>query len=104
MDIIELAKECAGDDAYDIYVYHPFSLSELQQFAQAIQPKWQPIESAPKDGTRIIVGYGKQSGFPVQIVFYNKTYNFWSHYGDAVFGLENNATHWMPIPKPPQVT
>lgn len=63
---------------------------------------WQPIETAPKDGSRIVVGYGRQSGFPMQIVFYNRIHGFWSHYGNAELGLEANATHWMPLPQPPE--
>lgn len=62
---------------------------------------WKPIETAPKDGSRIIVGYGHQCGFPIKIVFYNKTNKFWSHYGKPELGLESNATHWMPAPAPP---
>jgi len=63
---------------------------------------WQPIETAPKDGTDILVGYGRQSSFPMKIVWFNTLHKFWSHYGDAVLGLENNATHWLPIPPPPK--
>lgn len=65
------------------------------------EDRWLPIETAPKDGTRIIVGYARQSGFPVKVVFYNKLHNYWSHYGDIELGLEGNATHWMPLPKAP---
>ena len=68
---------------------------------QVTEDHWLPIETAPKDGTRIIVGYARQSGFPVKVVFYNKLHNYWSHYGDIELGLEGNATHWMPLPKAP---
>jgi hypothetical protein len=64
--------------------------------------EWLGIETAPKDGTRIIVGYGRQGNFPVKIVFWNTVHKFWSHYGDVVQGLEQNATHWMPLPEPPE--
>lgn len=69
--------------------------------AQAAQPGWMPIASAPKDGSRIVVGYGRQSTFPVKTVFFNTIHNHWSHYGEADIGLEANATHWMPLPPPP---
>jgi len=65
-------------------------------------PAWLPIESAPKDGTPIVVGYGRQSGFPVKVVFFNTVHKFWSHYGEADLGLPSNATHWMPLPAAPK--
>lgn len=59
--------------------------------------KWQPIETAPKDGTDIIGSW--------QCL--NKTWDMnklcfvdgmWlDHYHDCQF----NPTHWMPLPEPP---
>ena len=63
---------------------------------------WLPIETAPKDGSRILVGFGRQSGFPVKVVFFNTLHKFWSHYGESLLGLEQNATHWTPV-TPPQL-
>ena len=63
---------------------------------------WRPIEAAPKDGRTIIVGYGRQSGFPQKIVRYNTVHRLWMHYGEADLGLEENATHWMTLPPPPK--
>lgn len=64
--------------------------------------KWQPIKTAPKDGQRIVVGYGRQSNFPVKIVWYDRLHRCWLHYGEADLGLEYNATHWQPLPEPPK--
>ncbi len=64
--------------------------------------QWQPMETAPKDGTVIVVGHARQSNFPVKIVFFNKIHKYWSHYGSAELGLERNATHWMPLPEAPK--
>jgi hypothetical protein len=63
---------------------------------------WMSIETAPKDGRTIIVGFARQSGFPVKVVKFNRINNYWSHYGEWEPGLENNATHWMPLPQPPE--
>lgn len=56
---------------------------------------WRPIKSAPKDGTRIILG-----SFPVAYV----RSSAWR--GDGWWGWidssdYNQPTHWMPLPAPP---
>ena len=61
---------------------------------------WQPIATAPKDGSRILVGYGLQGTFPVKVVYWSIFNNIWMSYDEWVPGLEENATHWMPITKP----
>lgn len=70
---------------------------------------WQPIETAPKDGTRILV-YGKWRG-----ELYGPTDDdaaiyvaIWGGDGWMVEGSEyyspwvDPATHWQPLPEPPQ--
>lgn len=61
---------------------------------------WQPIESAPKDGTEILVyirGVGRQSPF-MQTVVWRDGY-FWDM---SDFGYREYVTHWMPLPEPPK--
>lgn len=55
--------------------------------------QWQPIETAPKDGTAIIVGGGTAEWNPNQ-------YGWFSHQGQAI--IEWEVTHWMPLPEPPK--
>ncbi len=62
---------------------------------------WQPIETAPKDGTEILVVYPRQGGV-MQLVYWRHHYRSWMSKGETVSGLETNATHWMPLPEPPQ--
>lgn len=69
--------------------------------------QWQPIETAPKDGTYIL-GVNMQGNpkhrYP-EIISWR-----WSTYGDDPekkdwYGANNlhpYATHWMPLPEPPQ--
>lgn len=54
---------------------------------------WQGIESAPKDGTRILLG--AIDGFRPYIGFYEE--DTWRdlHYSGM------HPTHWQPVPKPP---
>ena len=79
--------------------------------------EWQPIDTAPKDGTPILV-YADCSGWEEygksRVVAY-WTRHCWAAYGPA-FGeplrskdgmtpqriADCNPTHWMPLPTPPQ--
>lgn len=57
---------------------------------------WQPIETAPKDGTRIIViPYGDI--FDLSVSWFIEGDDRWAnwHWIEA-------PTHWMPLPKPPK--
>ena len=60
--------------------------------------KWQPIETAPKDGTAILV-YTCNEGF--YVVSYDDIFSApWRVRNDE--GLnEDQPTHWMPLPEPP---
>lgn len=59
---------------------------------------WQPIETAPKDGTRVLVNShwmdatGKRLG--VEIAHWREE-GYWQC-------LERQPTHWMPLPDPPK--
>ncbi|WP_082430767.1 DUF551 domain-containing protein [Novosphingobium sp. KN65.2] len=69
--------------------------------------EWQPIETAPKDGRCIIVGRftGKKNNHDglVQVDRWHNRERGDSYNG---FGKFNNqfwpATHWMPLPAPPE--
>jgi len=69
------------------------------QAAQAAQPAqmpgWLPIESAPKDGTEVLLG-GKCGS--VTCAIYSQREQRW--YGDTDCPCEW-ATHWMPLPAAP---
>lgn len=60
---------------------------------------WQPIETAPKDGTRILIATRSIDG-GVQLVawFGPACAAFYDETGDSYI----DATHWMPLPSPPQ--
>lgn len=59
--------------------------------------KWMDIETAPKDGTEIIVG---RVGFTrVKLVFYSDC-GWYDGYGGQ--WSSKTFTHWMPMPEPPQ--
>jgi len=66
---------------------------------------WQPIETAPKDGTEILV-YRKDAGVlviqfvaPYDMVGTHDTEPDWfTTYGEHIADV---PTHWMPLPDPP---
>lgn len=70
--------------------------------------QWQPIETAPKDGTeidlwtacgeRVVSARWKTDGYLAG------NWVFWCMDGSGPTELERvhcTATHWMPLPKPP---
>lgn len=80
--------------------------------------KWRPIETAPKDGTAVLLG-GRWKPFDIlkggewhQQIFRWGSYSsandaeseWWS---DAHIGVRSDHwnvewTHWMPLPEPPE--
>lgn len=61
---------------------------------------WKPIETAPKDGTEIIVS----NGFYITTVSWQKNWNFW---GVCVSGASSEdkfwePTHWAEMPEMPK--
>lgn len=64
--------------------------------------EWQPIDTAPKDGTELLVYCDVR--YPE---YYHAQYSYgiWRlvHVGDYASGseLEDEPTHWMPLPPAP---
>lgn len=64
-------------------------------------PEWQPIETAPKDGTVVLLAGCRK---PVAAAWLEDEIDYW-HVDDnkrGPFALRGpGPTHWMPLPKPP---
>jgi hypothetical protein len=103
-----------GHSPVDELRYHASNLAEglaaaLSKAPQATRSEgeiegWQPIETAPKDGTDILVVHRENRSF-LQIVAWED--------GETVFKWcspdgpdyhENAFSHWMPLPEPPART
>ena len=61
--------------------------------------KWQPIETAPKDGSSILLtdssdGSIKECRWDYCLGWGDPVYSEWSFGG--------KPTHWMPLPEPPK--
>ena len=68
-------------------------------------PNWRPIDTAPRDGTRILVFDPNYSGRIAACEFdsYNKWIERGHDYASEVWGLgEMKPTHWAPLPLPPK--
>ena len=57
--------------------------------------KWFSIESAPLDGTPVLVFDGE-----VALAWYEGEFGWRSYHGDG--DPRWDPTHWMPLPDPPQ--
>lgn len=83
------------------------SPSEKAPRTAASNPKWRPIESAPRDGEMILLGDGKT----VTAGFFKPEFDSvypWIHLDSGTDNFLNgwqdrkhSPTHWMPLPSPP---
>ncbi len=58
---------------------------------------WNPIETAPTDGTEIVV----LDGGAVRTAVWSDMIGKFTGRGGNVFNWCENPTHWMPLPAPP---
>jgi len=70
----------------------------LRQWSEMAQEesKWQPIETAPKDGTEILTRNGNQGGVK-RLIKWNTTHGYWQSKGEPILNLQD--THWLKIPE-----
>lgn len=69
--------------------------------------KWQPIETAPRDGTSIIICLDVAAPVPAfdNDVMSRVVLGDFTHKGNLLvgpYGERRLATHWMPLPEPPK--
>lgn len=70
---------------------------------------WQPIETAPKDGTRVLLFCPAQIGIVVghwcNNSYHKKPRPYWTNDQENLWGVATTRgyqpTHWMPLPQPP---
>lgn len=86
---------------------HAFKDSEIERLRARVAEleaaqTWQPIDTAPKDGTEIVVfAPGNRDGFPEPLP---DIVSLCAWHGDAGFCVDElrQPTHWMPLPAPPK--
>ena len=75
---------------------------------------WQPIETAPRDGTRVRLGHALSAEFDKPAHSFGSTYGAWDGKrwtlssffivpGGRFGMMSSEPTHWMPLPPPPTV-
>ena len=78
----------------------------------ALVPEWQPIETAPKDGTYVLLGGGKYfceehacyiNGSAVAAFTTDSAWLIAAPAGGFVWVTYKEPTHWMPLPPPPKI-
>jgi hypothetical protein len=64
--------------------------------------EWQPIETAPKDKTRVLVLNKRPSGHAgsMHVAFWNSVDQLWITSSNHNI---KHVSHWMPLPNPPEV-
>lgn len=63
------------------------------------QAEWQPIETAPKDGTEILA----TNGVWREVLMYDGHY-WCSHLDSEQYSHSFEPAHWQPLPAPPETT
>lgn len=103
-DIMQTARDAARrmtlevDDDGRPYI----PVDDIEEIAKSILDErnrrkdgWQPIETAPKDGTKVLVytEYGRTF-----VAAWWEDYDDWRYHYE---GYVTKPTHWMPLPEPP---
>lgn len=82
-----VAAICRGD-----------ALKELSTQAELLKAcEWQTIESAPKEGTKILATRNYNMPQPYEIIWWHN--GGWN--ANNALSCFPDPTHWMPLPKPP---
>ena len=68
--------------------------------------EWQPIETAPRDGTEIIARMGTATPPYCESMYFvpfddDESDGMWHWTQDGDAPAINKPTHWMPLPSPP---
>jgi hypothetical protein len=69
----------------------------------SLRPEWQPIESAPKDGTRLWLFFPtRDEDDQQQVGWWHDTISgaYWVNHADSDMP---EPSHWRPLPAPPQL-
>ena len=96
----------------DINVRHNVGWWIAQEAARRESQKdiWEPIQTAPKDGTPILARYEWQGESRLMVIRRHKEHPWWMADHDSYIKHDDSKdthrnfgfTHWMPLPNPPK--
>ena len=89
-ELLALALDALKDFDYDKRMAAITAL-EAAKVGRLVMQEWQPIETAPKDGTPVDMWH--KNGFRLPETWWMPTYECWAGAFD-----DSDFTHWMPIP------
>jgi hypothetical protein len=75
--------------------------AEREAEAVARERAWQPIETAPKDGTRFLAYELGQAEYRVYECWWQDDFSNWSGWQND-WDSEPEPTHWRTLPSPPE--
>jgi hypothetical protein len=91
----------------DMGTYHADEVAELfGRSAAPVPPGWMPIETAPKDGTAVLLWRLYDAGQITQAYWRRDTSDGTSAWGGSGWSFGEGCmqpTHWMPLPSPPDL-
>jgi len=105
-DIMKAAKACYENlplsyDGWDVDAV----ITEIAKaiLAERERSKWQTIDTAPKDGTKVLLFTRWEGDWVCEEAFEEAQIGFWQESElEWDTDLIGTATHWQPIPKPPE--
>lgn len=83
----------------------------ISSTSQVIAEGWRTIDSAPRDGTKILIAEPvneehAMNQHAIYAAWWDEGDAIWTDYAVKSFGYEEvqsySPTHWMPLPPPPQ--
>ena len=82
---------------------------DVKEFGLAIRAlqyeDWQPIKTAPKDGTKILALLPQEEayhGYRIGVAAYEEKEWYMVHDYEYYYGRCKNPTHWKPMPELPK--
>lgn len=72
------------------------------KYIRADLNEWQPIETAPKDGTEILTAEFREGEWDRVVCFYNEDRYGGGWEAREYDAFDQNPTYWMPLSQPPK--